>query len=408
MMPNLEVLILQLLVTVGAARALGWCFGKIHQPAVLGEMVAGILLGPSLLGWVAPGASRYLFPPENMGALLALSQLGLMLFMFYVGLNVDPGALRKHGRTAVVTSNASVAVPFALGAALALWLYPVFAPPAVSRLGFVLFIAAAMSVTAFPVLARILEERSLLQTRLGALAIACAAVDDVTAWSLLAVVVVIVRSGAAQASLLLRFVGLAALVAVMLVLVRPAVRHMLQLSTGKRLAIALLFLLASAWMTEHLGVHLLFGAFLAGVVMPHDESFRREISQSFAPLSTALLLPLFFAYTGLRANFGVVHGVGMWMLCVLVIALAVVGKLAGSMIAARATGLPWRESAALGVLLNTRGLMELVLLNVGLDLGVISHEIFSIMVIMALVTTFMTAPLLHWLYPAARWKAEAA
>jgi Kef-type K+ transport system membrane component KefB len=400
-MPRFDLLLLQLLVIIASARVLGWLFRRIHQPQVLGEIVAGIMLGPSLLGWIAPSISEDLFPVGNMGALYALSQLGLILFMFHIGLEVDPGAIRRHGRTAIIVSNTSIMMPFVLGVGLALWILQPLAPASGARDGFPLFIGAAMSITAFPVLARILAERGLLDTRVGVVAIACAAVDDVSAWCVLAVIVAIVKSGTIE-SLVRSLIGLAFYTITIMWVVRPLARKCFQSgvwSAASRLPGALLILLASAFATECLGVHALFGAFMAGLIMPRDESFRAGLSTGIGPLSTTLLLPVFFAYTGLRTSFGLVRGSRMWLYLAAILAVAILGKLISSMIAARMNGLPWRESAALGVLLNTRGLIELVILNVGYDLGVISKEVFALMVIMALLTTFMTAPILSWIYP---------
>ena len=401
-MPRLDLLLLQLLIIIVSAQALGALFRRIHQPQVLGEIVAGILLGPTLLGAVAPSVSARLFPAGNMGALYALSQLGLILFMFHIGLEVDPGAIRKCGRVAIIVSNTSIVVPFALGVGLAYWFLTPLAPAVSgSRIGFPLFIGVAMSITAFPVLARILAERGMLNTRVGVVAIACAAVDDVSAWCLLAVIVAIVRSGGDQ-SPARTFISLALFTVAMLGIVRPLASKLSQSvawATAAKLPGALLVLFASALATEYAGVHALFGAFMAGLVMPRNERFRRNLSTSIAPLSTTLLLPVFFAFTGLRTSFGLIRGGRMLFCLATVLVVAITGKLASSMIAARMVGLAWRESTALGVLLNTRGLIELVILNVGYDLGVISKEMFALMVMMALLTTFMTAPLLSWIYP---------
>lgn len=403
-MPRIDVLLLELLMIILSARVLGALFQRIQQPRVLGEIVAGIFLGPSLLGAIAPASAAWLFPAENLGALYALSQVGLVLFMFHIGLEVDPGAILRHGRTAVIVSNVSMLVPFALGVGLALWVVPSLAAAGGPRIGFPLFTGVAMSITAFPVLARILEERGLLHSRMGTIAIACAAVDDVSAWCVLAVIVTVVRSDA-SGSLARNFIALALYTVAMLGGVRPLARRLFlhrARPPASVLPAALLLLLSSALATELVGVHALFGAFVAGAVMPREEGLRRTLSASFAPLSTTLLLPVFFAYTGLRTRLGLVHGAKMWLCLAAVLAVAIAGKFLSSMFAARMNGLPWRESATLGALLNTRGLIELVILNIGYDLGVISKEMFTLMVIMALVTTFMTAPLLSWIHPRAK------
>jgi Kef-type K+ transport system membrane component KefB len=404
-MASFKLLILQIGTILIVARLVGWLFGKLHQPRVVGEMLAGILLGPSLLGWMTPNISSSLFPPDSLGHLNSLSQVGLLIFMFLVGLDLDLGHLRDLGRAAVMTSQVSIIAPFILGSTFAVYLYPRLSDPGVSFTGFALFMGAAMSVTAFPVLARILTERNMLRTRVGSVAIACAAVDDVTAWCILAGIVVIVRASSSEMPVWLTVSGLAAFVLVMGFVVRPALRR-LEMVYEKRgnltqdlIAIILLVVLASGLITETLGVHALFGAFLAGVVMPRHGELSRELSQKFEALIVVLLLPIYFALTGLRSSIFLISGAKMWVYCAVIIVLAVVGKLGGSMLSARFNGMSWRESAAVGILMNTRGLVELVILNIGLDLGILSPALFSIMVLMALVTTLMTTPLLRWVYP---------
>ena len=406
-MPTLELLIAQILTILAAARLIGWLFRKIHQPRVIGEMVAGILLGPSLFGWLAPGLHETLFPAASLGYLSALSYVGLLLFMFLVGLDLDLTHLRELGRAAIVTSQVSIILPFVFGSLFALYLYPRLSDPNVSVVGFVLFMGAAMSVTAFPVLARILTEHNMLRTRIGSVAITCAAVDDVTAWCILAGIIVIVRSSSSALPLWLMLTGLVGFVLLMLFVVRRVVVNLKSLYqkrgslTADTIAIVLLLVLTSSLITESLGVHALFGAFLAGVVMPRHAGLSRELSQKFEAVVVVLLLPLYFALTGLRSSFFLIAGARMWFYAAAIIFLAVAGKWGGSMIAARMNGMTWRESAAVGVLLNTRGLVELVILNIGLDLGVLSPALFSMMVLMALVTTLMTTPLLNWIHPEA-------
>jgi Kef-type K+ transport system membrane component KefB len=402
---NVMLLIAQILVIILVARLLGVAFRAIRQPQVMGEMVAGILLGPSLLGWAAPSVSATLFAPSSLGTLGALSQIGLILYMFLVGLELNSRTLRKQGRAAVVTSNVSIVVPFLLGTLLALYLYPRLSDQSVRFSGFALFMGAAMSVTAFPVLARILTERNLVRTRVGTVTIACAAVDDVTAWCILAGINLFVLSSGEHAELWVTIGGTLLFVLVMVFGVRRLL-HRLQAAVEKRgefthntIAVVILVVLASAWCTEWLGIHAVFGAFLAGGIMPRDEAFVDGLLKRFEALSVVLLLPLFFAVTGLRTSIALVSGAEGWFFCALIILVAVAGKFGGSMLAARFTGLAWREAAALGVLMNTRGLMELIILNVGLDLGLITPTLFTMMVMMALVTTFMTSPLLDVIYP---------
>ena len=407
---DLPLLLTQIIVILVAARLTGALVRRLGQPQVVGEMIAGIALGPSLLGAYAPQVAATLFPAGSLAFVNTLSQIGLLVFMFLVGLELDPKVIRERGRSALVISHASIVAPFLLGATLAIVLYPTLAGPRVSFTGFALFMGAAMSVTAFPVLARILTERGLIRTPIGAIAIACAAIDDVTAWCILAAVVVIVRAtggeaGGAGLPLWVTLGGSAAFVAFMLTGGRRALR-LLETRYAARgrvtqdmIAVLMLATLASAWITERLGVHALFGAFLVGAVAPKSEGFVHALLERFADVMVVLLLPLFFAFTGLRTEVTLIDGAGAWLVCALVIAVAVAGKVGGSAIAARATAMPWRDAAVIGVLLNTRGLMELVILNVGLDIGVISRELFAMMVLMALATTFMTTPLVTWLLP---------
>ncbi|MCU1263420.1 MAG: Sodium/hydrogen exchanger [Bryobacterales bacterium] len=374
------MLLAQIVLILIAARAGGWLFRRIGQPAVVGEMAAGILLGQLASDWFGP-----------LDALGALSQVGLVLFLFLVGLRLDLSHLRQEGRLALVTSNVSVLAPFALGAGLGVFLYPGLAHENAQLLPFALFLGAAMSITAFPVLARILRERGLEGTRLGAVAIACAAVDDVTAWLILAAIIAFVRSGAGQKPLWEVF----ALLCVYLASMWFGIRRLARDWSPTAFTLVLLVALISSLATDWLGVHALFGAFMAGVVMPKRQEFTDLVARKIEPLTVELLLPLFFVLTGLRTRIGLVQGWSMWVTCVAIIAIAVLGKWGGGMLAARWNGMSWRDASALGILMNTRGLVELVILNIGLDLGILSPALFSMMVIMALVTTFMTSPLLQ-------------
>ena len=405
---DLPLLLVQIIVILVVARVTGALVRRLGQPQVVGEMIAGIALGPSVLGAQAPQVAALLFPAGSLAFLNTLSQIGLVVFMFLVGLELDPKIVRERGRSALVISHASIVAPFLLGATLAIGLYPTLAGSRVTFTGFALFMGAAMSVTAFPVLARILTERRLTQTPIGALAIACAAIDDVTAWCILAAVVVIVRATgngvtATGVPLWLTLSGSAVYVAFMLTGGRRALR-ILETRYAARgrvtqdmIAVVMLATFASAWITERLGIHALFGAFLVGAVSPKSEGFVHALLERFEDMMVVLLLPLFFAFTGLRTEITLIDGAGAWLVCALVTAVAVAGKVGGSAVAARVTAMPWRDAAVIGVLLNTRGLMELVILNVGFDIGVISRELFAMMVLMALATTFMTTPLVTWL-----------
>jgi Kef-type K+ transport system membrane component KefB len=395
----LEHVLLALAVVVAASRLLGAVFRFLRQPPVIGEVVAGILLGPSLLGRVAPDVQAFLLPPDVAPYLGVIAQVGVILFMFLVGLELDTRVLRKHSSTILAISQASIVVPFVCGSLLALWLYPKLSSSDVGFTGFTLFMGVSLSVTAFPVLARILSDSGLARTRLGTLALSCAAVSDATAWCLLAFVVSMVRAEGTSSFATLAFTLL--YVTAMLLVVRPIVGRLVrrQELVGKldRVATTLAFLglLASALVTESIGIHALFGAFLLGAIVPHDSLLARELTRRIEDFVVVLLLPVFFAFTGMRTQMGLLQGATDWLLCGVIVAVACAGKFGGTALAGRLSGLGWREACSIGVLMNTRGLMELVVLNVGLDLGVISPRLFVMLVIMAVVTTLLTSPLLH-------------
>jgi Kef-type K+ transport system membrane component KefB len=389
-------LFLQLATVLVASRAGGAVARRLRQPSVVGEIAAGLCLGPSLLGWMAPGLSASLFPAASLGVLQGLSQLGLLLFMFRVGCEVDLAKLRSLGRIAVATSQASIVVPLLLGWAIGTIVAPRLDPAAASPAS-ALFVGVALSVTAFPVLVRILQERGLTRTSVGTMALACAAVDDVSAWVLLAALSAWVRSGT-QAATLALVVSLVLLhAAVLAAVIRPALarlrRHWPDDHPGW-LPVALVLLLLSAAAAEWIGVHGLFGAFVAGVVMPRGEAMRRTVVAPFEGATDLLLLPLFFAITGLRTDLGRLQTPEAWGLAALILVGAVAGKLGACALVTRALGTPWREAIALGILMNTRGLVELVILGAGLELGVIGPSLYSVLVLMALLTTVMTSPLL--------------
>jgi K+:H+ antiporter len=406
----LSVLLVQVIVIVLTTRVLGRLFLKMQQPAVIGEMVAGILLGPSFVGIFFPGVEAFLFPTASLDALRLLSQIGVILFMFVVGMELDVQHIRQKAHAAVLVSHASIIVPFFLGTAFSLCIYRSLAPSHISFSAFALFMGISMSITAFPVLARIIEERGLSGSYLGSIAIACAAVDDVTAWCMLAVVVAIARAHGLSGAMLtivlaLLFIGL------MLCILRPQAGRVLGKKVGNEaqgkglLAGVLTFVFAAALFTEVIGIHALFGAFLAGVIVPAQARLRVWLRERLETFSVVLLLPLFFAFTGLRTQIGLLNDWQSWLVCAGVIAVAIGGKFGGSTLAARWTGMSWHDALSIGALMNTRGLMELIALNIGYDLGILSPRIFAMMVLMALTTTFMAGPLL-WLFEL--WKRREA
>jgi Kef-type K+ transport system membrane component KefB len=397
-------LLLALAAVVILGRLLGMLFRAVGQPPVIGEVVAGILLGPSLLGRVAPDVAAYVLPADVAPFLGIVAQLGVIIYMFVVGLELNTDLLRGQVPTTVATSHASIVVPFTLGSALALYLYPRLSTSDVPFTHFALFLGVAMSITAFPVLARILADNRMTRTRLGALALTCAAVGDITAWCLLAFVVGVVHESSGHAAL--AAVWTAGFIAVMFLVVRPLFERLSrQIRDGRpaegAVAITLVAVVAAALTTEAIGVHAIFGPFLLGAVIRHDSELAHALKAAVGDLVIVLLLPAFFAFTGMRTQIGLVSSAQEWLICGAIVLVAIAGKFGGTVLAARATGLDWRHAAGLGVLMNTRGLMELIVLNVGLDLGVISPTLFTMFVLMALVTTLMTTPLLHIVFPGA-------
>jgi Kef-type K+ transport system membrane component KefB len=395
----LAILLAQIITIIVVARFFGWIFRKIGQPSVIGEIIAGIFLGPSVVGMYFPEFSASLFPTESLGNLQFLSQIGLILFMFVIGMELDLKALKNKANNAIIISHASIVIPFALGICLSYFVYHKFAPQGVEFLSFSLFLGIAMSITAFPVLARIVQERGIHKTRLGTIVITCAAADDITAWCLLAAVIAIVKSGTFVSSLYT--IGLAALyVTAMLFVVKPFLKRVGDLYSNignlskPVVAIFFLTLIISSYATDVIGIHALFGAFMTGAIMPDIVKFRNIFIEKIEDVAVILLLPLFFVFTGLRTQIGLINDPYLWKITGFIILVAVTGKFFGSALAARFVGQSWKDSLTIGALMNTRGLMELVVLNIGFDLGVLTSEIFTMMVIMALFTTFMTGPAL--------------
>jgi len=388
-------LIVALTAVMIVGRLLGGVFRRFGQPPVIGEVVGGILLGPSLLGWISPEAYAFILPANVAPLLGAVAQLGVILYMFLVGVELNPDVLRGQMRATVMISHASIAVPFVLGAALALFLYPRVSSSDVPFMSFALFAGVAMSITAFPVLARILSDQGLTRTELGVMALTVAAVGDVTAWCLLAFVVGVVQStvGSSLVVAVLTLVFIGAIFAV----VRPLMTRFVSADRypeSGTVALVLVLLFLAALTTEVIGVHAIFGAFLFGAVIPHDSRLAQSLHQSFEHLVTILFLPAFFAFTGMRTEIGLLSTSRDWLICALIIAVATAGKFGGTFIAGRLTGLTRTFAASLAVLMNTRGLMELIVLNVGLELGVISPQLFTMLVIMAIITTIATTPVL--------------
>jgi len=402
---SVVVLVLaEVLIVIGLSRLVGLAFRSIKQPQVIGEIVAGIMLGPSLFGLIAPTWAAGIFPPEAIPFLNILSQIGLIFFMFLIGLELNPQYLQGNIKVAVLISHVSILVPFSLGSTMALVLYPHVSDSSVSFMAFAMFLGASLSITAFPVLARIITENNLQNSQLGTLALTCAAVDDVTAWCLLAMTIAITRSNnivGAIPTILFSVVYITLMLTLGRFLLKKFGKHYEQTGhiTQSMLAIIYSSVVISALITELIGIHLIFGAFLVGVIMPKNGKMAKEIAEKTEDFVLVFLLPIFFAYSGLRTQIGLLNEPILWLLCGMILIIAIAGKYIGTYVAARVGGFNNRDSSALGWLMNTRGLTELIVLNIGLSLGVISPLLFTMLVIMALVTTFMTSPLLEWTYP---------
>lgn len=397
---SLSVLLLQIIVILFTLRISGWLCRKMGQPAVIGEILSGIILGPSLLGYYFPDLFNRIFPQHSLGSIQMLSQIGLILFMFIVGMELNLKTVRNRAGNALLISNASIVFPFLCGSILAYFLYPLYETQNSGFLSFALFIGISMSITAFPVLARIVQERNIHKTPIGPIVITSAAVNDITAWCALAAVIAIVKVGSFISSL---FVILLAIcyVIIMLKIIGPFLQRVAERQTDKGklskslISFFLIILFISSFITEVIGIHALFGAFLMGVIMPSSTKFRNLFTSKIEDVVMILFLPLFFVFTGLHTEIGLINSIGMWAICLGIIIVAIFGKLMGSALAARFVHYSWKDSFTIGTLMNTRGLMELVVLNIGRDLGVLSPQIFVMLVIMTLATTFMTSPMLN-------------
>ncbi len=400
----LALFIAQAILIIAVARGLGLVVRFIGLPMVISEILTGILLGPSLLGWLWPGLSAALFPKSSLGLLQIFAQVGLVLFMFLVGLELDTKMVKKHGRASLLISLAGIVVPFSIGGGTATLLYDRLSPPDVRPISFALFLGTALSITAVPVLARILSATRMLHSKIGTVALTCAAINDVLAWCLLAFVVATAKSAGISSSLrptLLTIVY----IGVMWFVVRPFLRRLGQRGASREglsqnlVAAVFLLLFLSSLTTELIGIHALFGAFMFGVLLPKESGFAATLADRLEDFAVVFLLPLFFAFSGLRTQVNLLSQANLWGMFALFLSLAIVGKFGACTLASRVSGLSWRESAAVGVMMNTQGLMELVVLNIGLDLGVISPTMFTIMVLVALVSTVSSTPLLKLIYP---------
>lgn len=392
-------LFLQLTVILAVCRVVGWLGRFAGQTQVVSEMIAGVLLGPSLFRIIAPDAQQWLFPKASMPILYAISQIGLVLYMFMVGLEFDTDLIRGRLRSAGLISASGIIVPFALGAWLAVstgrdsGLFTPRISPAMSAL----YMGAAMSITAFPMLARILYERGISKTRIGTVSLAAGSLDDAMAWCLLAFILAAVKSDSSIA--LAAIFGGAVYVLSMVYLFKPLLARLfanreLNVTTTTML---LMVVMLSAWCTDVIGIYAVFGAFICGTAMPRGK-FAAAVQEKFGLITEAMLVPVFFVYSGLNTQIGLVNSTSLWALAAVVIGIAIIGKGLACALAARASGEPWRESWTIGTLMNARGLMELIILNIGLEKGLITSTLFTIMVLMAIVTTVMASPLFYWIY----------
>ena len=396
---SLTILLLQIIVILVTVRIFSFLFKYIGQPGVMGEIVAGIVLGPSLLGYFFPEFSAALFPPDSLNNLNLLSQIGLVLFMFVIGLELDFSVIKDKLNETLVISHAGIVVPFFLGVVAAIWVYQDYGAEQTEFLPFAMFIGICMSITAFPVLARIVQERNMTKTPVGMLSIASAANDDVTAWCLLAIVIALAKAGSLVSSLYTIALTLIYIV-FMFKMMRPFLRKIGETYANSEVinkafvGFIFLFLVLSSVATEIIGIHALFGAFIAGVVMPTNIGFRKVMMEKVEDISLVFFLPLFFAFSGLHTEIGLINTPELWGVCLLFILVAIAGKFGGCTLAAKVVGENWKDSLIVGTLMNTRGLMQLVALNIGFQMGILSSQMFVVLLIMSLLTTFMATPML--------------
>lgn len=395
------LLLAQVLIILVVARSVAWVFMKIGQPTVMGEIIAGIILGPSVLGLFFPHIFESIFPSESLYNISLLSQFGLILFMFVIGMELDISEIKKHLRKTLIISHAGIVIPFVLGAIAAVFLFDKYGTPGSALFPFALFLGISMSITAFPVLARIVQERGEMSSQVGIISLASAACGDITAWCMIAVIMALSQAGSAT-SALFTILFAAIYVAAMFLLVRPLFKLVGKVYDTNEVAskgvIAMIFLtlLVSSYLTEILGLHALFGAFMVGVIMPDDMKFRRILTDKVEDVSLSIFLPLFFVASGLQTQIGLLNTPEHWVVTLLLILIAIIGKLGGTYVASRMVGETPRDSLFIGILMNTRGLMELIVLSMGYSLGILSPVIYAILVLMTLVTTVMTTPLMDF------------
>ncbi len=385
---------IQLIVILLAVQVFGYLCKFIGQPRVIGEILVGLALGPTLLGALLPHVEAALFPSSVLPTLQTLGDIGLVLYMFSLGTHIDTHAMLKQSGKATAVSLGGVLFPLILGGVCAFFLFPEFAGSKATIVSFMLLVGTAMAITAFPVLARLLEERGMLAAPIAVLSLFCAAIDDIIGWCLLAVVIAVAHATGVVSTLLILGL-LAVFVGVMLGIVRPLLNVADRYISSKPmlLALTMILLLLSAYATSVIGIHPVFGAFMMGLVLPRKKAFLEGV-QNIAQVNNLLFLPLYFVYNGLRTHIGLINTPTLWLICLLVLVVACLGKILGGSLSLKAFGESWKESFTLGILMNTRGLVELIVLNIGLDLGVISPTFFAMLVIMAIVTTMMAPPLL--------------
>ena len=397
------ILLLQIIVILLFCRIFSGIFRLIRQPTVIGEILAGILLGPSILGHFFPSIAAFLFPPDSLGNITLLSQFGLILFMFVIGMELDIDQVRKKLKETILISHAATIFPFFLGMLTAYFIYDQYAASQTPFLSFALFIGIAMSITAFPVLARIIQEKGFTKSHLGTISLASAANGDITAWCLLAIVVAIAQTNSLL-SAVYNILFSVVYMLIMFLIIRPFLRMVGQIYHNEEVIdkglVAFIFfvLITSSFFTEVLGLHALFGAFMAGVIMPADIKFRKIMSEKVEGVSLSLFLPLFFVSTGLKTEIALLNTPALWTLCGIFILVAIVGKFGSATLTARFVGENWKNSLYIGALMNTRGLMELIILTIGYEMHILTQPIFVMLVLMTLVTTFMTTPLLAFIH----------